>query len=338
MSPSENTIGFSTGAISKGDFRTALDLLRPLKLAAVELSALRRSELPTLLAALPDLDLSAFSYISVHAPSRLDPSEEAPVIEELSQILHVCPRIRWIIVHSDVIANPQRWQTLQARLAIENMDTRKSIGRTPEELRPLFDQLPQAKLCLDLAHAEKVDSTMFVARAMIRQFGDRIVQIHLSEITTGSEHRCLSIQGVEAAQRVAKLIPTDVPVILETPANSSESMLRQIRLAQRIFHPALEDLKSDIDSKLQAPYNRQEVARIFLGSLSNAEDARAGIFSLPHGGAIARGQVFVSAQDLYNSLTPAERSEIEDYYALRLRELLDEFPTLAAPVGPAQTR
>lgn len=335
MPSSENTIGFSTGAISKGDFRTALDLLRPLNLCTVELSALRRSELPTLLAALPSLDLSAYSYVSLHAPSRLDPSEEALVIEELS---HIPDQIRWIIVHPDVIANPMRWQPLQARLAIENLDTRKSAGRTPEEMQPLFDQLPQAKLCLDLAHAEKVDPTMLVAQAMIRQFRDRIIQVHLSEITTGSEHRCLSIQGVEAARRVAKLIPADAPVILETPASSPESMLHQIHLAQRIFHPALEDLKSDIDSKLNSPYNRQEVANIFLRSLSGATDARAGIFNLPYGGAIARGQVFVSPKDLYNSLTAAERSEIEDHYALRLRQVLDEFPTLAALVAPAQTR
>jgi hypothetical protein len=42
-------IGFSTGALAKGDFRRGLDLQRRSGISAIELSALRDHELPHLL-------------------------------------------------------------------------------------------------------------------------------------------------------------------------------------------------------------------------------------------------------------------------------------------------
>ena len=64
-------IGFSTGALALGDFRAALGMLEAHSCKVLELSALRETELPTLMDSLDRLDLSPFDYISVHAPSRL---------------------------------------------------------------------------------------------------------------------------------------------------------------------------------------------------------------------------------------------------------------------------
>ena len=47
------TIGFSTGALARGDFVQGLRLLEAKHVEAVELSALRSSELPDMLAKLP---------------------------------------------------------------------------------------------------------------------------------------------------------------------------------------------------------------------------------------------------------------------------------------------
>jgi len=44
-------LGFSTGALAKGDFRAGVEIQRSLGTTAVELSALRDSELPPLLTA-----------------------------------------------------------------------------------------------------------------------------------------------------------------------------------------------------------------------------------------------------------------------------------------------
>jgi hypothetical protein len=61
--------GFSTGALALGDFRRALRLLQSVDADAVELSALRETELPDLMQAAGDLDLGQFQYVAVHAPS-----------------------------------------------------------------------------------------------------------------------------------------------------------------------------------------------------------------------------------------------------------------------------
>src|SRR5215831_10069164 len=93
-------IGFSTGAIARGDFRRALQLLAPFGLPAVELSALRLHELPRLIAAADDLDLAGYRYISVHAPSHFAVTDEKSVVSMLADL---AARGWSIILHPDVI-------------------------------------------------------------------------------------------------------------------------------------------------------------------------------------------------------------------------------------------
>src|SRR5260370_36202710 len=93
-------IGFSTGAMAKGDFRRALEMLQGQQADVVELSALRFDELDPLLAALPTLDLEQFSFVSIHAPTRFPLEIEASVIERLHS---VAERGYPIVVHRNVI-------------------------------------------------------------------------------------------------------------------------------------------------------------------------------------------------------------------------------------------
>src|ERR1035437_2309514 len=132
-------IGFSTGALARGDFRSALAILRECHVGVVELSALRIEELAPLIAALPDLDLESFSFVSVHAPSRFAESDDPWVVD---QLLSVVEKGYPVVVHPDVILKPHLWSPLSDRLLIENMDKRKPIGRNVQELRQLFRALP----------------------------------------------------------------------------------------------------------------------------------------------------------------------------------------------------
>src|SRR5260370_42225357 len=122
-------IGFSTGAIARGDFRRALHLMRASGLNTVELSALRTDELEPLLAALPTLDLGAFNFVSIHAPSRFDRKDEPAIVRALINSTGTFP----IVVHPDVLFTPELWAPFNGRLLIENMDKRKPIGRTVAE-------------------------------------------------------------------------------------------------------------------------------------------------------------------------------------------------------------
>ena len=77
-------IGFSTGALAKGDFRRGLEILRRHKIEIVELSALRQPELEPLMSSLDDLDLADHTqrFLDADEYTNVPPSWEAAVFED----------------------------------------------------------------------------------------------------------------------------------------------------------------------------------------------------------------------------------------------------------------
>ncbi len=214
-------IGFSTGALAKGNFTRALRLLRDFGVKAVELSALRVSELNPIAVALPEIDLSAFEFISVHSPSYFDRNMETCIIDTLVQLRPAFP----VVVHPDVIFSPRLWSKLGSRLLIENMDKRKPIGRNVSELASLFKELPDAGFCFDVGHARQVDPSMTEAVLLLQAFGHKLVQVHISEVNTSSRHDPISVSAVRAFQPLAIYIPESVPIIIESLIDEGQSDL-----------------------------------------------------------------------------------------------------------------
>ena len=224
------TIGFSSGSLAYADFQRALDMLRGKPVRALELSALRECELQPMVEALDGLDLSQFSYISFHAPSGFPEENEVEVVEMLSRVV----RRGWpIIVHPDVCHDFELWGRFGPQICIENMDRRKTFGRTVVELQEIFAKLPEASFCFDFGHARQVDSTMAEAFFMLKKFDRRLRQVHVSEVNTSSKHDTLSYASILAFREVAPLLRQDVPVILETPVTEDriESEIQRAREA-----------------------------------------------------------------------------------------------------------
>ncbi len=232
-------IGFSTGALARGDFRSALALLQTHGIEVVELSALRIDELEPLLTALPGLDLAGFKFVSIHAPSRFDKELEHRVV----QLLSGASAARYpVVVHPDVVFTPSMWRGLGDRLLIENMDKRKQVGRTAVELRTLFALLPDARFCFDVGHARQVDPTMTEAALLLQNFGNLLAEVHLSEVNTASRHDPISRNATSAFQRIARYIPCATPIVLETLIDKGQSEIdiemRRAREALSIEHSA----------------------------------------------------------------------------------------------------
>jgi hypothetical protein len=205
-------IGFSTGALAKGDFRRGLELQRgDLELDAVELSAMREEELPPLIAALDSLDLRGFTHVSLHAPKALRTLDEVTAFTLLCRVPESWP----IIAHPDLLKTPSLWRQLGARLCIENMDPRKSTGRTAEEMHELFRVYPDASFCLDLGHARRVSPTLIDAMCMLRELGPRLRQLHISQVDAFWKHVPLGYTVRLTFPTIADLIPPDLPVIIE---------------------------------------------------------------------------------------------------------------------------
>jgi hypothetical protein len=163
--------------------------------------------------ALETLNLSQYQYVSVHAPSAFSESEEVEVVNLLKNFI----KYKWpIVLHPDAIHRFDRWSAFGDLLYIENMDKRKPIGRTVDELKLIFDRLPDALFCFDIAHARQVDSSMTEAHMILKEFGSRLRQIHISEVNTSSRHDRISLSAIKSFQLVSYLIPPTIPVIIET--------------------------------------------------------------------------------------------------------------------------
>lgn len=235
-------IGFSTGALAYGDFQKALVMLDGKSANAVELSALRTHELPSLVDAVDSVRVDHYAYVSVHAPSKFTAEEEPRIIEQL----RVFVRKGWpIVLHPDAISDISLWRTFGDHLCIENMDKRKPIGRKVSELQRIFIDLPDALFCLDLAHARQVDSSMTEAYLLLERFGPRLRQLHISEVDSSSKHERISWGATRAFQEVADLIPKDAPAILESivPEDQIEEELDHARQALRPKEAAHQKLR-----------------------------------------------------------------------------------------------
>jgi hypothetical protein len=223
--------GFSTGAIAKGDFRAALQILEAVNTRVVELSALRLTEITPLAAALGSLNLKRYSHVSLHAPSKYPAEAEQMIV---GQMRRFAARQIAIILHPDAIVDVNAWAAFGPFLCIENMDKRKHTGRTAEELSRFFRSFPDAKFCLDLGHAKQVDPTMNETRQLLREFGDRLLQVHLSELNSKSRHERLSIATVLSVQKIAHMIPEHIPVIIESEVDRT-SMNQELEIALASF-------------------------------------------------------------------------------------------------------
>lgn len=220
-------VGFSTGSLGPGHCRQALEMLRTVDVQAVEISALRVSELREALLALEEMDWTRFRYVSFHAPSKFNGEDDQEIREALSLVVE---RHVPIILHPDAISDWDIWRELGPLAVIENMDGRKPDGRTVEELLPVFDRLPEARFCFDIGHAWQIDPTMTLTQELLLAFADRLCEFHVSKVNELFNHEPLQVDSIKEFAPWLKRFP-DVPIILETPVGNEE-MIGQLELVR----------------------------------------------------------------------------------------------------------
>ena len=166
--------------------------------------------------------------MSVHAPSQRVELSESELFEQLESL---APFVDGIVVHPDLIIEVDNWKVLGERAYIENMDNRKPIGRTVDELQPFFDALPAARFCLDLGHAWQIDPTMRLATELLHAFHSRLAELHISEVDADSRHRPISSKAANDFRAVAELIPENIPAIIESEVQHDE-LQTELRIVQ----------------------------------------------------------------------------------------------------------
>ncbi len=208
-------VGPSTGYMSgaRGDWPRLVAAAESCSVHVVELSALSAAELPGLVAFLDDAGELPFEHISVHAPSKGWDGTPAQLAGALATLPE---QVGGIVVHPETLGDPLAFAPLGSRLRLENMDTRKPDARTVAELARFFALLPDARFCLDVAHAQLNDPTLALAHELLDAFGERLAEVHLSSITPGGEHVALRSADAEAFAPVLERC-IGVPWVLEAP-------------------------------------------------------------------------------------------------------------------------
>jgi hypothetical protein len=206
-------VGASTGYMAdlRGDWPRLVEEASRVSSFAVELTALGEGELPALLSFLTNEPRLPFRYVSVHGPSK---ARQMPEADLVSQLAGLPPFVDAIVLHPDQIENPSVYLPLGSRLLIENMDSRKASGKYSDELEQLFEVLPSAGFCFDVAHAWTVDPTMAAGEELLDRLTSRLKHVHLSSMSEGLSHVPLQ---AEQERVFAPLLSRcrDVPWILE---------------------------------------------------------------------------------------------------------------------------
>lgn len=119
------------------------------------------------------------------------------------------------------------------KLCIEN-GNRHSELRNLAGLDAAFVQFPDAGFCFSFANAYDYDTTMIEATLMLRKYADRLCLIRLGAMSCSGYPEMIHLTVFNSYRKVVKLIPRDVPVVLEYPVGL-ETMGKYVNIAEKLF-------------------------------------------------------------------------------------------------------
>ncbi len=177
--------GIATGSYvaERDDWEAAIGRARTEGWRSIELTAMRGRLAPLVeLLGRADDPLAGFERVSVHAPVTMA-GNPAEVVATLA------PYPFDVVLHPDVYGDEPACADLGTRAVFENMDVAKDFGQGVDDLARVFAALPEAGLCLDVAHVWTNDPTLALGHELLDAFGDRLRQLHVSGIEPDGTHR-----------------------------------------------------------------------------------------------------------------------------------------------------
>jgi hypothetical protein len=70
---------------------------------------------------------------------------------------------------------------------------------------------------------------------MVKEFGDRLRQVHMSDVGAGGEHYSIGVMARLAFSRLASHIPQNCPIIIESVIEAG-AIEREVKIAAEAFN------------------------------------------------------------------------------------------------------
>ena len=235
----QRIIGFSTGvlfhtidSISEQMFNIIYDV----GCNHVEIHAHNEDQLDVLMC--NESSLGAYVYKrfcsrSVHLP--MVPIDENNALYFARAITLFLSSHAFAVMHPNFTHNFDEIEAFFSRIAIENMDDRKESFRSLNQLRDFFDRYPHFKLVFDVQHWVVNGYDVNRIPAILDEFQDRIVSVHLSGVGSDKYHIpvCRSKQRelVESLQD----LPAHIPIVLEGVCVDVDEMRQEMQYVKNIL-------------------------------------------------------------------------------------------------------
>lgn len=208
-------LGFSTGVLHKTHSsisREIFEIFRALGCNAIELTCRSEDDILKLLREIKPADLGGFVHVSIHAPDVVT-INTLELLQRAQEIFH----FNLIVIHPDEIENWEIFSRFDLPLAIENMDWKSERGKYVDSLQVIFENF-DTNMVLDVNHCFSNDPSMTLAGEMIKEFGSRISQIHVSGFETHHEP-LFKTQQVEILNSIEN---RNLPIIIESECETIE--------------------------------------------------------------------------------------------------------------------
>lgn len=230
-------IGFSSGCLYKIKGHQLepeiIELYSSTAANAIEINIKKQEDLGHLFNSVSILK-NGFQYCSLHLPSFID-KRDRDFFRRVNE-LNNSADFNLLVIHPsdyyDSVSDNFDFSSLEEvrniPIGVENMDTRKMVGRDVESLQRIFNELDvflnrPAGLVLDISHICEHDKTLKLGYKMKDEFQDRIIEFHLSGHT---EHHD-PLYKTEQYELLQLLTP-GIPIIIESGLENGDELNSEI--------------------------------------------------------------------------------------------------------------
>ena len=170
-----------------------------------------------------------------HGNDMCDEKDVMWLLQSLKIFNGITKKINYVVVHPDLVDDWGVFDKFVIPVAIENMDNRKMSFRTLQELREFFQKYPHFKLVFDVQHWVVNGYDVNRIPAILDEFQDRIVGVHLSGVGSDKYHIPVCRNNQRELVESLQDLPAHIPIVLEGVCADIDEMRQEMQYVKDIL-------------------------------------------------------------------------------------------------------